>query len=92
MSVRAETSAADYILLDAGAGTGHGVRLESAPADLSVPISWPAGWSRITWQTRCERLHPYAVDVSSGIETDGCKDRRKNGGRLWPQSEREREL
>ena len=78
--LRAEASAADHILLDAGAGYGHGLRLESAPAASGGPISWPAGWDRRMWQRRSARLHPYAVDVSSGIETDGGKDPGKNGG------------
>lgn len=73
---RAEQSSADCILLDSGAGTG-----EAFDWDLIKSVSRPyflaGGLSAGNVSAAVERLHPYAVDVSSGIETDGFKDRFK---------------
>ena len=69
-------SSADFILLDHGAGgtgqasTGRWLRRWTGR------IFWPAGCTRATPRRRPE-LRPYAVDVSSGIETEGVKDRQK---------------
>ena len=73
---RAENSAADQILLDAGAGTGT-----AFDWNLVRPIRRPyflaGGLGPDNVERAVELLHPYAVDVSSGIETDGQKDLKK---------------
>lgn len=72
----AEKSSAEYVLLDSGAGTGvpfdwkliHGVQR---------PYFLAGGLGVQNVEEAVRVLKPYAVDVSSGIETDGQKDRGK---------------
>ena len=73
---RAEHSMADHILLDAGAGTGT-VFDWSMLRQLRRPYFLAGGLGPDNVEEAVERLHPYAVDVSSGIETDGGKDPEK---------------
>ena len=72
----AKDCSADYILLDSGTG-GTG---QSFDWDLISEIKRPyflAGGLDINNADKVNKYHPYAVDVSSGIETDGIKDERK---------------
>ena len=64
------------ILLDAGAGTGT-VFDWSMLRQLRRPYFLAGGLGPDNVEGAVERLHPYAVDVSSGIETDGGKDPEK---------------
>lgn len=73
---RAEQSSADCILLDSGAGTGAVFDWDLIKS-VSRPYFLAGGLSASNVSVAVERLHPYAVDVSSGIETDGFKDRFK---------------
>lgn len=73
---RAEDSSADYILLDSGAGTGRTFDWELLKG-LRRPYFLAGGLSPDNAEEAVRRLHPYAVDVSSGIETGGTKDGRK---------------
>lgn len=73
---RAEGSSADYILLDSGAGTGRTFDWELLKG-LRRPYFLAGGLSPDNAEEAVRRLHPYAVDVSSGIETGGKKDGRK---------------
>lgn len=69
-------SAADYILLDNGAG-GTGETFDwSLVRDIGRPFFLAGG---LTPETVGEalRLHPFCLDVSSGVETDGYKDPAK---------------
>jgi len=73
---RALASRADYILLDQGSG-GTGKAFDwSLLRDLDRPYFLAGG---LTPQNAAQAaaLKPYALDVSSGIETDGVKDREK---------------
>ena len=73
---RAEESPADHILLDAGAGEGRTFDwglLDSVKRDYFLA----GGLSLENVEEAVKRLSPYAVDVSSGIETDGKKDEEK---------------
>ena len=72
----AEHSIADHILLDAGAGTGT-VFDWSMLRQIRRPYFLAGGLGPENVKGAVERLHPYAVDVSSGIETDGSKDPEK---------------
>ena len=64
---------ADHILLDAGAGTG--TRFDwSLLADFPRPYFLAGGLTPQNVGEAVARLKPWAVDVSSGIETDGRKD------------------
>ena len=74
--VEAEACTADHILLDSGAGTGN-VFDWSVLQDVKRPYFLAGGLSPDNVGDAVRLLHPYAVDVSSGIETDRRKDEEK---------------
>ena len=69
----AEKSTADFLLLDAGAGSGETFDWAWL-RDFPRPFFLAGGLSPDNVEGALERVHPYGVDVSSGIETDGRKD------------------
>ena len=73
---RAADSGADHILLDAGAGTGT-VFDWGLLRQIRRPYFLAGGLGLHNVEKAVEELHPYGVDVSSGIETDGVKDPEK---------------
>lgn len=76
-AVAAEQSAADFILLDSGSG-GTGSTFDwKLLSELKRPYFLAGGLSPDNISQALATLHPYAVDVSSGIETDGKKDKSK---------------
>ena len=72
---QAQTSTADYIMLDSGMGTGR--LLDWSAITVSRPYFLAGGLTPENVSTAIKTLKPFAVDVSSGIETDGVKDRAK---------------
>ena len=73
---RAAASTADEILLDAGAGTGT-VFDWSLLRNMERRYYLAGGLNPENVREAIRDLHPYGVDVSSGIETDARKDRTK---------------
>lgn len=73
---RAEKSTADHILLDSGMGTGKSFD-RSLLKDISRPYFLAGGLYPENVANAIDKLSPFAVDVSSGIETDNFKDRNK---------------
>lgn len=70
----ANASLADYILLDSGPG-GTGTAFDWRLLErIERPYFLAGGLTVHNIQNAIETLNPYAVDVSSGIETDGHKD------------------
>ena len=74
--IQAEASRADEILLDAGAGTGT-VFDWSLLQNTTRRYFLAGGLNPENAGEAVSGLHPYALDVSSGIETDGKKDPKK---------------
>lgn len=74
--VATEGSSADYILLDSGAGCGKTFDW-SLLEQIERPYFLAGGLDPSNVGDAVRKLHPYAVDVSSGIETDGKKDEGK---------------
>ena len=72
----AEKSTADYILLDGGKGEGKAFDW-SLLKDIKRPYFLAGGLKPDNASDAVKVLKPYAVDVSTGIETDGVKDREK---------------
>lgn len=72
----AEKSPADFVLLDAGAGDGKTFDWDLLE-NFSRPYFLAGGLDPENVREAIERCCPYAVDVSSGIETDGFKDEEK---------------
>lgn len=71
-----EQSAADFILLDSGAGSG--ARFDwTLLKNVRRPYFLAGGLDCANAAEAVRTLHPYALDVSSGIETDGKKDYEK---------------
>lgn len=74
---KAQASAGDYVLLDSGGGgTGKAFDRELL-ARIDRPYFLAGGLDASTVGEAVKRWRPYAVDVSSGIETDGVKDAEK---------------
>ncbi len=74
---KAEKSPADMILLDSGAG-GTGTAFDWTLLEkFERPYFLAGGLGPDTVGDAVKRLYPYAVDVSSGIETAGKKDEQK---------------
>ena len=73
---QAERSPADFILLDSGAGTGRAFEWEWIK-HMERPYFLAGGIHIDNVEKALEQLKPYAIDVSSGIETEGRKDKRK---------------
>jgi len=73
---QAEQSTADYILLDSGAGTGT-VFDWGLIQNIKRPYFLAGGLGADNVGEAIQALEPFAVDVSSGIETNGRKDRTK---------------
>lgn len=73
---RAQSSLADYILLDSGAGTGITFDWELLTS-VRRPYFLAGGLGPDNVVQAIRTLHPWGVDVSSGIETGGVKDFHK---------------
>lgn len=69
-------SSADYVLLDSGAGTGKAFDWRLIRG-FKKPFFLAGGLDPDNAGEAVRQLHPYGVDVSSGIETDGVKDKHK---------------
>ena len=73
----AEKCSADYILLDSGTG-GTGTAFDwTLLKNIKRPYFLAGGLTPENVGTAVKTLSPYGVDVSSGIETNGLKDKDK---------------
>ena len=74
---KAERSAADMVLLDSGSG-GTGTSFDwSLIRDIGRDYFLAGGLSPENVEEAIRAVSPFAVDVSSGVETDGIKDAEK---------------
>ena len=73
---QAEASSADYILLDGGKGEGRAFNWKLLES-IKRPYFLAGGLNADNAEAAVADLHPFAVDVSTGIETGGVKDKEK---------------
>ena len=72
----AARSSAESVLLDAG--KGDGITFDwNLLKDFARPYFLAGGLTPENVSDAIAQLHPYAVDISSGIETNGIKDAEK---------------
>lgn len=69
----AETSSADLVLLDNGQGTGQSFDW-SLVRHVARPFVLAGGLTPGNVAEAIRAVHPWAVDLSSGLETNGLKD------------------
>lgn len=72
----AKCSSADYVLLDSGTGTGESFDW-TLIRDIGRDYFLAGGLNPDNVASAVERFNPFAVDVSSGVETDKVKDANK---------------
>lgn len=72
----ANASIADYILLDSGGGSGETFDW-SLLKEMKCPYFLAGGLNSDNVKKAVRELQPYAVDVSSSLETQGSKDIQK---------------
>ncbi|MDR1630573.1 MAG: phosphoribosylanthranilate isomerase [Oscillospiraceae bacterium] len=72
----AAQSMADEVLLDNGYGTGKCFDW-SLIQTIARPFILAGGLTPENLHEAIARFHPSAVDISSGVETNGCKDAEK---------------
>lgn len=80
--LEAEKLPCDYLLLDtwqkdAYGGCGKQFDKSLIPEDMSKPYFLAGGLAADNIRENIQICHPYAVDVSSAVETDGKKDEKK---------------
>lgn len=75
-AVKASASSADMILLDSGTGSGRTFNWQLIK-EIPRPYFLAGGLDPVNAGDAVRLLNPWAVDVSSGIETDGLKDIKK---------------
>lgn len=76
----ASVSGADHILLDAGQGSGNGFEwslLDGAGWLKEKEWFLAGGLNEENISQAIRKYHPFAVDLSSSVETDKVKDREK---------------
>lgn len=73
---KAETSSADMVLLDSGQGSGKSFDW-SLLKTFARPYLLAGGLNPQTIPEALNNLNPWGVDLSSGLETNGLKDREK---------------
>lgn len=74
--LKCQKTQADYLLLDSGKGSG--VTFDwSLIAQTERPFFLAGGLHPGNVEEAIRNYHPYSVDVSSGVETDGKKDQKK---------------
>ena len=73
---RAAASNADYIMIDSGAGSGKKFDWNILK-DFKRDYFLAGGLDHESVGEAIRMLEPFAVDVSSGVETDGIKDEKK---------------
>lgn len=69
----------DYLLLDQGTG-GTGQTFDWSVVSgikISKPFFLAGGINIDNAEKGIETMHPFALDISSGVETDGVKDNKK---------------
>lgn len=72
----ANASSAELVLVDSGTGSGKVFDWQLLK-DIRRPYLLAGGLHEGNIAVALSTLHPYGVDVSSGIETDGVKDEEK---------------
>ena len=73
---KAAQSSADYVMIDSGAGSGKMFDW-SILKDFKRDYFLAGGLDPESVGEAIRMLEPFAVDVSSGVETDGIKDEKK---------------
>lgn len=66
-------TAAEYVMFDASAGSGQTLNWQHLP-QTSKPVFLAGGITPANVEAAIAATHPYAIDVSSGVETAGKKD------------------
>jgi phosphoribosylanthranilate isomerase len=74
---RWQDTTADYLLFDSGSGSGQTFDWELVPKNCKKPFFLAGGLHAGNLTEACQKVTPYCVDVSTGVETDGMKDQTK---------------
>ena len=72
-----DNSKADYLLLDSGKGSGKTFDWRLIRKDLKKEFFLAGGLNSSNVIEAIREFNPYAVDLSSSLETDGFKDENK---------------
>lgn len=73
-----DNTAADYLLLDNGAGgTGEAFDWQLIDKRINKPFFLAGGLNINNVNTAINIARPFAVDISSGVESNGFKDKNK---------------
>ena len=73
---KAAQSSADYVLLDSGKGSGQTFNWQMIQA-MDRAFFLAGGLDETNIEQAIQTVHPYAIDISSGVETNRVKDANK---------------